>query len=98
MRSTGPGRKAVVAIAAAAVAALPFAQAAAAAQSTTPRADAHYEIWCTVYGTDEYLAKRVDANAIQPDREPGGKDTATERFNANNPFGEVCAETGPILP
>ena len=31
---------------------------------------------------DDVLAKRVDARAIQPDKEPGGKDTATERYNA----------------
>ena len=31
---------------------------------------------------DDVLAKRVDARAIQPDKDPGGKDTATERFNA----------------
>jgi len=32
---------------------------------------------------DDVLAKRVDARAIQPDKDPGGKDTATERYNAN---------------
>ena len=31
---------------------------------------------------DDVLAKRVDARAIQPDKDPGGKDTATERYNA----------------
>ena len=31
---------------------------------------------------DDVLAKRVDARAIQPEKDPGGKDTATERFNA----------------
>ena len=30
---------------------------------------------------DDVLAKRVDARAIQPDKDPGGKDTATERYN-----------------
>ena len=31
---------------------------------------------------DDVIAKRVDARAIQPEKDPGGKDTATERFNA----------------
>ena len=31
---------------------------------------------------DDVLAKRVDARAIQPEKDPGGKDTATDRFNA----------------
>jgi len=31
---------------------------------------------------DDVLAKRVDARAIQPDKDPGGKDTATARYNA----------------
>ena len=31
---------------------------------------------------DDVLAKRVDARAIQPEKDPGGKDTATERYNA----------------
>jgi len=31
---------------------------------------------------DDVLAKRLDSRAIQPDKDPGGKDTATERFNA----------------
>lgn len=31
---------------------------------------------------DDVLAKRVDARAIQPDKNPGGKDTATARYNA----------------
>jgi len=31
---------------------------------------------------DDVLAKRVDARAIQPEKDPGGKDTATARFNA----------------
>src|SRR6478752_4116004 len=30
---------------------------------------------------DDVLAKRVDARAIQLDKDPGGKDTATERYN-----------------
>jgi hypothetical protein len=32
---------------------------------------------------DDVLAKRVDARAIQLDKDPGGKDTATERYNLN---------------
>ena len=31
---------------------------------------------------DDVIAKRVDARAIQPEKDPGGKDTATERYNA----------------
>ena len=31
---------------------------------------------------DDVLAKRVDARAIQPEKDPGGKDTATARYNA----------------
>jgi hypothetical protein len=31
---------------------------------------------------DDVIAKRVDARAIQPEKDPGGKDTATDRFNA----------------
>jgi hypothetical protein len=31
---------------------------------------------------DDVLAKRVDARAIQLAKDPGGKDTATERYNA----------------
>jgi hypothetical protein len=71
---------------------------AGAASPTTPRVDAHYEIWCTTSSGEVYLAKRVDLRAIQLDKDPGGKDTATERFNANNPYGEQCVEFGPITP
>jgi hypothetical protein len=44
---------------------------------------------------DDVLAKRVDARAIQLDKDPGGKDTATERYNANAGVvqGWFCAET-----
>ena len=31
---------------------------------------------------DDVIAKRVDARAIQPEKDPGGKDTATARYNA----------------
>jgi hypothetical protein len=31
---------------------------------------------------DDVLAKRVDARAVQLDKDPGGKDTATDRYNA----------------
>jgi len=43
---------------------------------------------------DDVLAKRVDARAIQLDKDPGGKDTATERYNANAGVvqGWFCAE------
>jgi ABC-type sugar transport system substrate-binding protein len=90
--------RASLAAALAAAGLLSCAGAAVAAQNTTPRHDAHYEIWCTVQGQDAYLAKRVDANAIQFDKDPGGKDTATEHYNLNNPFGEVCAESQLIQP
>ena len=40
------------------------------------------------------VAKRVDARAVQLDKDPGGKDTATERYNANAGVvqGWFCAE------
>jgi hypothetical protein len=43
---------------------------------------------------DDVLAKRVDARAIQPEKDPGGKDTATERYNATAGVvqGWFCAE------
>ena len=43
---------------------------------------------------DDVLAKRVDARAIQPEKDPGGKDTATERYNAKAGVvqGWFCAE------
>ena len=43
---------------------------------------------------DDVLAKRVDARAIQLDKDPGGKDTATDRYNANAGVvqGWFCAE------
>jgi hypothetical protein len=43
---------------------------------------------------DDVLAKRVDARAIQLDKDPGGKDTATGRYNANAGLvqGWFCAE------
>ena len=77
-------------------AALLAAASPAAAASATERADRYYEIWCTTEAGDTYLAKVVDARAIQLDKTPGGKDTATEKFNENNPFGEHCVERGPF--
>jgi hypothetical protein len=43
---------------------------------------------------DDVLAKRVDGRAIQLDKTPGGKDTATERYNetAGLVQGWFCAE------
>ena len=43
---------------------------------------------------DDVLAKRVDARAIHPDKDPGGKDTATGRYNATAGVvqGWFCAE------
>ncbi len=71
---------------------------ASGASPSSPRAESHYEIWCTTSTGDTYLAKRVDARAIQLDKDPGGKDTATEHFNENNPYGEHCVELGPFTP
>ena len=70
---------------------------ATGASPSSPRADSHYEVWCTTSTGDTYLAKRVDASAIQPEKDPGGKDTSIEHFNDNNPFGENC-EVGPFVP
>jgi len=67
------------------------------AAPSTPRHDSYVEITCSTE-TSSYLAKRVDASAIQPEKDPGGKDTATAEYNANNPFGEVCVEGAPIVP
>jgi hypothetical protein len=72
--------------------------ASPASAEATPRQDSYFEIWCQTADGGEYLAKRVDARAIQPERDPGGKDTATAQFNANNPFGETCGEVGPFSP
>src|SRR6476619_2842972 len=46
---------------------------------------------------DDVRAKRVDARAIQLDKSPGGKDTATERYNltAGLVQGWFCAEIEP---
>ena len=43
---------------------------------------------------DDVLAKRVDDRAVQLDKDPGGKDTATERYNerAGLVQGWFCAE------
>ena len=43
---------------------------------------------------DDVLAKRVDERAIQLDKDPGGKDTATDRYNATAGVvqGWFCAE------
>jgi hypothetical protein len=87
----------LIALATGAVALAAPVSNATGASPSTPRADSHYEIWCTTSTGDTYLAKRVDARAIQPEKDPGGKDTAIERFNANNPFGEHC-EAGPLVP
>ena len=98
------------------VASLLLAAPVGAAAPSTPRADAHVEIWCdtdaaNADGTgaasitpgdasaeggieDDALAKRVDARAIQPEKDPGGKDTATERYNATAGLlqGYFCGE------
>jgi hypothetical protein len=92
MRSSiGPRRTVAILVTAAMAVAVAGAEA-------SPRQDTYYEIWCRTADGGTYLAKRVDARAIQPDKDPGGKDTATERYNENNPFGETCGEVGPISP
>jgi hypothetical protein len=93
MRRIIPKGRLVGVLAAAATVALPLAGAYA-----SPRHDTYYEIWCQTVDGGAYLAKRVDARAIQPDKDPGGKDTATEHYNENNPFGDTCGEVGPISP
>ena len=90
--------KAIRAITTAVVASMLIVSTVLAASETTPRGDSYYEIWCTPAEGSAYLAKRVDARAIQLDKDPGGKDTATERFNDNNPFGEHCVEGDLITP
>lgn len=64
----------------------------------TPRQDPHYEIWCQLGDADPILVKVVDANAIQLEKDPGGKDTATDQYNDHNPQRWVCWEVGPITP
>jgi hypothetical protein len=81
-----------------AIALLAPVSSASGASPSSPRAESHYEIWCTTSTGETYLAKRVDARAIQLDKNPGGKDTATEHFNENNPYGEHCVELGPFTP
>ena len=93
MRGNIPRGRLVAALSAAAIVAVPTAGAYA-----SPRHDTYYEDWCQTADGGSYLAKRVDARAIQPDKDPAGKDTATERYNENNPFGETCGEVGPISP
>jgi hypothetical protein len=88
----------LVVIVSAAIALLAPVSSASGASPSSPRAESHYEVWCTTSTGDTYLAKRVDAHAIQLDKTPGGKDTATEHFNENNPYGEHCVELGPFTP
>jgi hypothetical protein len=90
--------KAIRAIATAVVASVSMVSTVFAASDATPRSDSHYEIWCTTVEGSVYLAKRVDGSAIQLDKNPGGKDTATERFNENNPFGDHCVLSDLIMP
>lgn len=69
-----------------------------AVAGATPREDPYYEVWCQLDDADPILVKVVDANAIQLERDPGGKDTATDEYNDHNPQGWVCWEVGPISP
>ncbi len=71
---------------------LASASTALAVPTTTSRHDPYVEDTCTVVGDGSYLAKRVDARAI----DPGNKGTATQHYNENNPLGETCAE-GPVI-
>lgn len=87
-----------IAVGIAVIAALGSSSAALGASPTTPRHDGYYEIWCTTLDGSRYLAKRVDDTAIQYDKTPGGKDTATAEFNEHNPFGDVCAPGDVIQP
>jgi hypothetical protein len=73
---------------------LASASTALAVPETTPRHDPYVEDTCAVQGDGSYLAKRVDANAI----DPGNKEIATQHYNENNPLGETCSEGPVILP
>ena len=84
-------RKAQVVVLAAGLT-LASASTALAVPDTTPRQDPYVEDTCTVEGDGSYLAKRVDARAI----DPGNKDIATQQYNAHNPLGETCSE-GPVI-
>jgi hypothetical protein len=90
-------RTLIVLLAGAAALAAPVSNAMGASPSS-PRADSRYEIWCTTSSGQTYLAKRVDASAIQPDKDPGGQGHGHRALQANNPYGEHCVEFGPITP
>ena len=78
-------------------ASLLLASVALGASSATPRSGDYYEIWChSAADNSQNLWKRVSAKAIQPDKAPGGNDTAVGHFNANNPYGESCRIEGPF--
>ena len=66
------------------------------AVASPPRQDSYYEIWCRLGDEDPILAKVVDAASIQPEKDPGGKDTATDQYNDNNPQGWDCWAEGPF--
>ena len=70
---------------------LASASTALAVPDTTPRHDPYVNDYCFVEGDGSYLAKRVDARAI----DPGNKETATQHYNDNNPLGETCSESVP---
>ena len=78
--------------------ALSLSVVSTAGAAATPRQDAYYEVWCRLGDADPILVKIVDAEAIQLEKDPGGKDTATDRYNEHNPQGWVCWEIGPISP
>ena len=69
-----------------------------AVAAATPRQDPYYEIWCQLGDAAPVLVKIVDVSAIQLEKDPGGKDTATDQYNDHNPQGWACWEVGPITP
>ena len=81
-----------------AICVLAFSGVATAVAAATPRQDPYYEIWCQLDDAAPVLVKVVDASAIQLEKDPGGKDTATDQYNDHNPQGWVCWEVGPISP
>ena len=72
---------------------------AAGAPATSPRADSYYEAFCYQASTNTWWGpKRVDVNAEQLTKTPGGEDTAMANYNLHNPDGWVCELRGPYTP
>ena len=72
---------------------LSSASTAFGVQPTTPRQDQYFQTVCTLRGI-QFSAERVDARAVTL----GGKATAVQNFNQNNPIGLVCELVGPFSP